>query len=96
MNGENLTTAVGQQFTVRLKSTPSTGYVWEVQILPASIHLVGSEYENQAGNAPPGNPVTQAFRFQAVQAGEWTITFVLKRRWENAGIESLTVNVKIS
>jgi len=88
--------AVGQEFTVRLTSTPTTGYVWEVQKLPESIQLLGSDYEKPAGDIQPGNPMTRGFRFQARKAGEYIITFVLKRQWESNAIESYTVTVQAS
>jgi predicted secreted protein len=88
--------AVGQEFTVRLTSTPTTGYVWEVQKLPESIQLLGSDYEKPPGDIQPGNPMTRVFRFQARKTGEYIITFVLKRQWESNAIESHTVTVQAS
>ena len=93
MTSETITVAVAQEFAVRLKSTPTTGYIWEVQKLPEGIQLSGSDYEKLGSDIKPGAPVTQAFRFKVQKAGEYTITFVLKRRWETKGVDSHTVTV---
>ena len=94
MTSEIIAVAVAQEFAVRLKSTPTTGYVWEVQKLPEGIQFSGSDYEKPGSDIKPGAPVTQVFRFKAQKAGEYTITFVLKRQWETKAIESHTVTVK--
>ena len=87
---------VGGEFSVRLESSPTTGYVWDVETLPESVELLGSEYEKSAGEHPPGDPGIQAFRFRAQKAGEHEIQFVLKRQWENNVIKSHTVKVEAS
>ena len=94
MTFETILVAVGGEFTVRIKSTPTTGYVWEVQSLPKSVQLLGSDYEKPASRVQPGDPAIQVFRFRAQRAGEHTITFVLKRQWESKAIESHTVTVR--
>ena len=93
MSAENITVAVGQEFTVSLKSTPTTGYVWEVQNLPPNLVLLGSDYEKPKGDIKPGSPVTQSFRFKAQASGGSTITLVRKRSWENQPVETHEVTV---
>ncbi|HTN69993.1 MAG TPA: protease inhibitor I42 family protein [Methylomirabilota bacterium] len=93
MTPETITVAVAQEFAVRLKSTPTTGYVWEVQKLPDGIQSLGSDYEKPGSDIKPGAPVLQVFRFKVQKAGEYTITFVLKRQWETKAVESHTVAV---
>ena len=95
MTSETIAAAVGQEFTIQLQSTPTTGYVWEVEKLPQNVRLSKSEYEKPE-DTRPGAPVTQLFRFQAQKAGKHKITFVLKRSWEESAIESHTVTVKAS
>ena len=96
MTVESIGVAVGQEFTVSLKSTPTTGYVWEVQKLPPDVVLSGSDYETPKGAIKPGSPVTQVFRLKVQKPGEYEITFVLKRSWENKAIETHKVTVKAS
>lgn len=96
MTVESIAVALGQEFTVSLKSTPTTGYVWEVQKLPPDVVLSGSDYETPKGAIKPGSPVTQVFRLKVQKPGEYEITFVLKRSWENKAIETHKVTVKAS
>lgn len=95
MTFETIIVAVGGEFTVRLKSTPTTGYVWEVHTLPEGIQLSGSDHEKSAGAIQPGDPVNQVFRLRTLKAGEHIINFVLKRQWESNATESHTVTVKV-
>jgi predicted secreted protein len=96
VTSETIIVPVGAEFTVRLKSTPTTGYVWEVHTLPESIQLLGSDYEKSAGVIQPGDQVIQVFRLRTLKPGEHIINFVLKRQWESNTIESHTVTVKDS
>ena len=94
MTFETVIVAVGEEFTVCLKSTPTTGYVWEMHTLPEGLQLLGSDYEKPASGVQPGDPVIQVFRFRAQKAGEYISTFVLMRQWEGNAIEFHTVTVK--
>jgi predicted secreted protein len=91
---ETIMVSIAGEFTVRLKSTPTTGYVWEMHALPDGIQLLGSDYEKPERGIQPGDPAIQAFRFQALEAGEHVISFVLKRQWESDAIASHAVTVK--
>ena len=96
MTSETINTAVGDEFEVRLAATPSTGYIWEAQSLPEGIKLSGSDYERPSADTRPGDPTTQVFRFRAQRAGDYTITFHLKRPWESDAAHSQTVSVKVT
>ncbi len=96
MTPEVIRVSVGGEFSVRLESNPTTGYVWDVDTLAESIEFLGSEYEKSAGEHSPGDPGIQAFRFRARKAGEHQINFILKRQWEKNAIKSYTVKVKAS
>ena len=89
----SINAAVGGEFMLRLKSTPTTGYVWEVHTLPEGVQLLGSDYEKPAHGIRPGDSVIHVFRFRALTTGEHMITFILKRQWESNAIESHTVTV---
>jgi len=94
VTSETIRVAVGREFAVRLKSTPTTGYLWELHTLPEGAQLLGSDAEKPAVATQPGDPVIQVFRFRAEKAGEHIITFVLKRKWESSAIESHKVTVE--
>jgi len=92
-SSEIITAVVGKEFTVRLQSNPSTGYVWDVQTLPNGITPAGSDFEKPAGSVRVGDSGTQVFRFEAKKPGQYTITFVLHRRWDGKDVESHIVTV---
>ena len=71
-SGTSKTLKTGQSFEVKLLGTPTAGYSWEVQSLPAGVTLVDktSEPENPAGRAQGmvgGNDWT-SFRFKTTSA----------------------------
>jgi predicted secreted protein len=94
MTSETIDVKVNQEFRIPLKSIGTAGYVWKIESLPDAIQLLGTENEKPAGDVKPGDSTTQAFRFRAPKAGEYTITFILSRPWENKEMESRTVTVK--
>ena len=96
MNAENINAVAGKEFTVRLASSPSTGYIWEVTTLPEGVELLGSDYEKPSGEVRPGDPTTRVFRFHCLKAGTYQIKFDLKRKWEQHAIDSKTVAVTAS
>ena len=94
MTVETIVVDVGSEFTIRLTSTPTTGYVWNVQALPEGIQLLGSAYEKSPIGIRPGDPIIHAFRFRALLSGQRIINFFLKRQWESNAIEAHTVTVQ--
>ena len=94
MTSETIDAKVDQEFRIPLKSIGTAGYVWKIESLPDAIQLLGTENEKPAGDIKPGDSTTQVFRFRAPKAGEYTITFILSRPWENKSIEARIVTVK--
>jgi predicted secreted protein len=71
-SGTSKTLKTGQSFEVKLLGTPTAGYSWEVQSLPAGVTLVdkASEPENPKGRAQGmvgGNDWT-SYRFKTISA----------------------------
>jgi predicted secreted protein len=93
---ETIRVNVGEDFTVRLKSTPTTGFIWTTHDTPMGLELLGSESEKLLGDAQAGDPVTQVFRFRALGIGDFSIHFHLKRLWENHVADTQIVIVKVS
>jgi len=94
MTSETIDAKVDQEFRIPLKAIGTAGYVWKIESLPDAIQLLGTENEKPAGDIKPGDSTTQVFRFRAPKAGEYTITFILSRPWENKSIEARIVTVK--
>jgi predicted secreted protein len=93
MTFETIKASIGGEFSVRLKATPSTGYVWDIEQLPESVQFLGSDYEKPASDLKPGDAMIKAFRFRVLEEGEHMISFVLKRQWERNAVVSYTVKV---
>ena len=72
----------GEALEVRLKSNPSTGYMWYVQ--SGSTPLLRLVHESQTEPAKPGvgRPVFQVFRFEAKRPGEGVLLMHYVRSWE--------------
>jgi predicted secreted protein len=96
MSAETIDVPIDTEFQVRLTSSPSTGYVWDIADEPNGIKYLGKQVEISPGGSAPGNPSTQVFRCHALTAGTYVVNFVLKRKWEPAPIETHTVTVRIS
>ena len=93
-NSETLNTTVYEEFSIKLESTPSTGYIWEISELPGGIKLLGSFVENDGGISQAGGITMQEFRFCTVMPGEFTLFIVLKRPWESNASQTKTYIVK--
>lgn len=94
-SSETIRAAVGAEFTVRLVSGTSAGYVWEVAGEPAGVKLLEWRVGNASGQDAPGDPVAQVFRWQALTVGQHLIHFVLKARWETMPTSTHTVTVEV-
>ena len=74
--GEPITTVQGQNFTITLRSNPSTGYHWEPHFDSAALSLTGSVFVSDPNpNNLVGVPGSQIFAFQGLAKGTTTITF---------------------
>jgi len=89
-------TSVGEIFSVRLESIPTTAYIWEVGSLPAGLLSLGSDYDTPEGAERPGDRRVHVFHFQALKNGEHVISFVLKRRWENTVADYYSITVRVN
>jgi inhibitor of cysteine peptidase len=75
-HGEPLTAAQGQNFTITLRSNPSTGYHWEPHFDSAALTLMDSVFISDPNpNNLVGVPGSQVFTFQGLAKGTTTITF---------------------
>jgi len=74
----------GDTLEVRLKSNPSTGYMWYVH--PRSTPLMKLVHQSEtepADRVPvPGRPIYQVFEFQAMGTGSGVLLLHYVRSWE--------------
>ena len=86
---------LSQEFEIRLRSIPSSGYIWQVEACHESLSLIDVIYEQIAPQTVGGN-VDQIFRFRASAKGSYVVTFVLKRTWEPSALESRRFIVEVN
>jgi inhibitor of cysteine peptidase len=74
--GESINTTQGQNFTITLRTNPSTGYSWEPQFDRTALSLVDSVFISDPNpHHLVGVPGSQVFTFQGLAKGTTTITF---------------------
>ena len=75
-HAEPMTAVQGQNFTITLRSNPSTGYHWEPQFDSTALTLTDSVFVSDPNpHNLVGVPGSQIFTFQGLAKGTTTITF---------------------
>lgn len=86
-NGRQTELRRGQALVVTLEGNPTTGYTWEVKKpLDEGILRQVGEPEFKPESDLAGAPGVQTLRFEAVNAGQTTLSLVYHRPWEE-GVE---------
>lgn len=98
-NGAEITLKRGQTLTISLESNPTTGYSWQVIEIDAAIleQSGEAEYKQASGTeGMTGAGGVETWRFQALAAGQTTLTLGYMRPWESVPpLETFTVQVTI-
>ena len=90
---EQRKTRVGEPFTIRLKSNPTTGFGWRAIFDATSVALLDRTLEPDSGNIGGGGH--DVLTFQATRPGPVTITLELRRPWEKGARESRVYEVDV-
>jgi inhibitor of cysteine peptidase len=82
---------------VRLKSNPTTGYMWYVHPKSTPLLKLIGQSQTQAPQPGVGRPILQIFRFQAVGIGDGILLLHYVRSWERpmAAEEQFELHVSI-
>jgi len=86
---------VGQQVTVRLDETPTTGYQWEVVDAPAGLEVETSAFEPPTSAAPGANG-QRVVTLTAAEPGHHRVRLERRRAWEPAAAETCEIVVHVS
>ncbi len=90
-------TSVNGQFSIKLKSNPSTGFSWGASYDTDFIELVNSTFIPPQDSALVGTDGEEVFTFKAAKAGETKIEFIYSRKWESVQpAEKKTYTIKIA
>lgn len=98
-NGHEVTIKQGQILTISLESNPTTGYGWQVVEMDASILAQSgeTEYRQTSGTEGlAGAGGVETLRFEALAAGQTTLTLGYMRSWESVPpLETFTLQVTV-
>lgn len=85
-----------QNLNITLDENPTTGYTWTYKIEDENVaKFVSDEYVAPKGDKA-GEGGTHTYEFAGVKKGETTITFTLKRSWEeNEAAQTKNVTVSV-
>jgi len=84
---------VGETFTISLESNPTTGYSWQAEFDAESLELVSEDFSSDSTLLGAGG--VQKFEFRALKQGQFQVTMIYKRPWENESIDTKVIDVKI-
>jgi inhibitor of cysteine peptidase len=87
---------VGEQVTVRLDETPTTGYQWEVVDVPSGLAVETSSFEPPPPSAAPGAGGQRVVTLTAVEPGHHRLRLQRRRAWEPPAAETLEIVVHVS
>lgn len=95
--------AAGDSFTVTLCSNPTTGFQWEsARISDQTVlqemnrEFIGPAEEPGKMPPPPGTAGQEVWTFQALKAGESTISIDYSRPWEGGEKGEWTYNLTVA
>ncbi len=96
-NGGQVTLKQGQTLAISLESNPTTGYSWQVLEMDAAVLQQSgeTEYKQSPGSEGlVGAGGVETLRFEALAAGQTTLTLGYMRAWESVPpVETFTVQV---
>jgi len=96
-NGTSISLKKGENFTLKLKENPSTGYAWELNVSEGLSILSDNYNQDPAPENMTGVPGVHSWIIEAVDSGSQQVSGIYKRSWENTtGTEenfTLTVDV---
>ena len=85
---------VGQPLTIDLQAMPGAGYMWVVEQLPPEMEV--GEDKVIAQSEKVGGPALQRFILIPRQAGDYSLVFGLKRKWEKESARTKTFTVHVT
>ena len=78
--GDSISVASGDEFTIALEANPSTGYTWDAGSNP-NVTFVSSK-QVSTEHAPPGSSGMQELTFKATKKGSTTLELAYARQFE--------------
>ncbi|MDT7596598.1 MAG: inhibitor of cysteine peptidase [Pseudonocardiales bacterium] len=92
-DGSRRTVPVGDEIVVRLPETPTTGYLWRLDLVTDELQLIDDHYEAPA--IPRGAPGVHVLTFRAVRDGPAMLKVVKGRSWEDHPAQVFRVDLDV-
>jgi inhibitor of cysteine peptidase len=83
-NGGEVHLKTGATLELRLKSNPSTGYMWQVEPGSTPLLKLVRQSQTKAAELGVGRPIVQIFLFKAVRSGDGVLQLHYVRSWEKS------------
>jgi len=96
-SGKTLTLEKGENFTLRMKENPSTGYNWNLDV-SGGLTVLSDEYsQDPAFEDYAGSPGTHTWIIEAEDTGRQKVKGTYKRSWEwsSDGEKSFKLTVRV-
>lgn len=95
--GSEVQLKAGDTLEVRLKSNPTTGYMWYIRKESTPVLKLVHQTQTEPTEPGVGRPVVQVFTFEPSRAGDGVLVLHYVRSWEkpDPGEERFTVHVVI-
>jgi predicted secreted protein len=85
---------VGEEITVALDETPTTGYRWFPVVDSTRLRLTADEYEGP--ERPLGAGGTRRLTFVPLEPGPVRLRLVKRRPWEQNGVDEFAVTLDVT
>ncbi len=92
--GGRRTVRVGDEVTVVLAETPTTGYRWHPDVDTTALEPTGDRYDGPT--EPRGAGGTRRLTFTARRSGPAHLRVVKRRAWETTGVEEFAVDLDVA
>jgi inhibitor of cysteine peptidase len=93
MSSSEVRTGLGEVFTVRLESNPTTGYSWTAEYDRDFLELMTEGYDRMS--LAIGGGGYAIFNFLSLKRGRTTITMRYRRPWEDEVIKMMLFFVEV-
>ncbi len=93
MSSSEVRTGLGEVFTVRLESNPTTGYSWTAEYDRDILELMTEGYERMSMAIGGGGQAI--FIFLSLKRGRTTVTMRYRRPWEDEAIKMMHYFVEV-
>lgn len=78
-----INSVVKQEFTIKLKANPSTGYTWKYEIIEGNTKIEFVKNEFIPRSKATGSPGEMVYTFKTIKTGTASIKFWYSRDFEN-------------